>query len=73
MSNHDKVYENVINVLTQGGIISTNSFEGLKTVEIIDKIYRSANQLSTIPVKEQEVFRKDVLVPINPIPVVKVS
>jgi UDP-N-acetyl-2-amino-2-deoxyglucuronate dehydrogenase len=46
MSNHDKVYENVIEVLTNNGIISTNSFEGLKTVEIIDKIYSSAKQLN---------------------------
>ena len=42
MSNHDKVYENVADVLTNGGIIATNGFEGLKTVEIIDKIYSSA-------------------------------
>jgi UDP-N-acetyl-2-amino-2-deoxyglucuronate dehydrogenase len=42
MSNHDKVYENLINVLTQGAAINTNSFEALKTVEIIDKIYASA-------------------------------
>lgn len=42
MSNHDKVYENVVDVLINGGAISTNSFEGLKTVEIIDKIYQSA-------------------------------
>jgi len=41
MSNHDKVYENVIEVLTNNGIIATNGFEGLKTVEIIDKIYRA--------------------------------
>lgn len=44
MSNHDKVYENVIDVLQNGSSISTNSFEGLKTVEIIDKIYKSANK-----------------------------
>lgn len=42
MSNHDEVYKNVIDVLQNGGAISTNSFEGLKTVEIIDKIYQSA-------------------------------
>jgi predicted dehydrogenase len=41
MSNHDKVYENVIDVLLNNGIIGTNGFEGLKTVEIIDKIYNS--------------------------------
>lgn len=44
MSNHDKVYENVIDVLKNGNAISTNSFEGLKTVEIIDKIYQSAKR-----------------------------
>lgn len=41
MSNHDKVYENLIDVLTNNASISTNAFEGLKTVEIIDKIYAS--------------------------------
>lgn len=40
MSNHDKVYENLVDVLQNGSAISTNSFEGLKTVEIIDKIYQ---------------------------------
>lgn len=44
MSNHDKIYENVVDVLHNGGSISTNSFEGLKTVEIIDKIYLSAKK-----------------------------
>lgn len=41
MSNHDNVYENVIDVLTNQASISTNSFEGLKTVEIIDKVYNA--------------------------------
>jgi predicted dehydrogenase len=44
MSNHDKVYDNVIDVLLNKGIIGTNGFEGLKTVEIIDKIYCAANR-----------------------------
>ena len=42
MSNHDKVYQNVLEVLSHGGKIATMGFEGLKTVEIIDKIYSSA-------------------------------
>lgn len=42
MSNHDKVYDNLIEVLQHNASITTNSFEGLKTVEIIEKIYRSA-------------------------------
>jgi UDP-N-acetyl-2-amino-2-deoxyglucuronate dehydrogenase len=44
MSNHDKVYANVIEVLSGNGIIATNGFEGLKTVEIIDKIYTAAGR-----------------------------
>ncbi|TAL81119.1 MAG: Gfo/Idh/MocA family oxidoreductase [Bacteroidetes bacterium] len=44
MSNHDKVYKNVIDVLINNGTIGTNGFEGLKTVEIIDKIYTSAGK-----------------------------
>ncbi|SKB93516.1 Gfo/Idh/MocA family protein [Daejeonella lutea] len=46
MSNHDKVYENLVDVLQSNAAISANSFEGLKTVEIIDKIYASAKQLN---------------------------
>lgn len=41
MSNHDKIYENVIDVLKNGSSIKTNAFEGMKTVEIIEKIYNS--------------------------------
>jgi UDP-N-acetyl-2-amino-2-deoxyglucuronate dehydrogenase len=41
MSNHDKVYQNLVNVMQSGDSISANAFEGLKTVEIIDKIYSS--------------------------------
>lgn len=43
MSNHDKVYQNLVEVLGGNGIIATGGFEGLKTVEIIDKIYSSAH------------------------------
>ena len=42
MSNHGEVYENVVNVLQGDGLIATNGFEGMKTVEIIDKIYSSS-------------------------------
>lgn len=41
MSNHDNVYENLIEVLNNHGIIATNGYEGLKTIEIIDKIHSS--------------------------------
>ena len=42
MSNHDKVYRNVVEVLRDGKSIATNVFEGMKTVEIIEKVYSSA-------------------------------
>jgi predicted dehydrogenase len=42
MSNHEDVYRNVRDVLVGGGTMSTIGFEGLKTVEIIDKIYAAA-------------------------------
>jgi predicted dehydrogenase len=45
MSNHDKVYDNLIEVLQNNASISTSSFEGLKTVEIIEKIYKAAKHL----------------------------
>lgn len=45
MSNHDKVYKNLVDVLLHSGSIAVNSLEGLKTVEIIEKIYQSAKQL----------------------------
>jgi UDP-N-acetyl-2-amino-2-deoxyglucuronate dehydrogenase len=44
MSNHEDVYTNVHSVLTSGGSIGTIGFEGLKTVEIIDKIYNAARR-----------------------------
>jgi len=48
MSNHQYVYENVVDVLSNNGSIATIGFEGLKTVEIIEKIYASMkrNELS---------------------------
>jgi len=44
MSNHDKVYDNLIEVLQHNAAITTSSFEGLKTVEIIEKIYKAAKR-----------------------------
>ena len=41
MSNHDKIYTNVREVLLNNDQINTNMFEGLKTVEIIEKIYNA--------------------------------
>jgi len=44
MSNHDKVYLNVIDVLVHGGSITTDLLDGLKTVQIIEKIYKAAKK-----------------------------
>lgn len=46
MSNHDKVYENILEVLTKDGIIATSGDEGLKTVELIERIYAVARNNS---------------------------
>ncbi|HEY9363932.1 MAG TPA: Gfo/Idh/MocA family oxidoreductase, partial [Chitinophagaceae bacterium] len=48
MSNHDKVYENLVAVLTTNASINTNAFEALKTVEIIDKIYNAAKSIDRV-------------------------
>jgi UDP-N-acetyl-2-amino-2-deoxyglucuronate dehydrogenase len=45
MSNHEMVYKNVIEVLQNQGVIMANGYEGLKTVEIIDRIYISSKKL----------------------------
>ncbi len=45
MSNHDKVYDNLIDVLSKNAPISTSAYEGLKTVEIIELIYQSAKTI----------------------------
>ena len=43
MSNHDKMYRHVVEVLTKGMPNQFSGYEGLKTVEIIEKIYKSAS------------------------------
>ncbi len=42
MSNHDKVYDNVMDVLNNNAPVMTNGREAMKTVEIIEKIYAAA-------------------------------
>lgn len=43
MSNHDKVYENLLAILNENQAPGTTVFEALKTVEIITRIYEQAN------------------------------
>jgi UDP-N-acetyl-2-amino-2-deoxyglucuronate dehydrogenase len=42
MSNHDKVYNNVTDVLQNNAPVTASAFEAMKTVEIIEKIYKAA-------------------------------
>jgi len=44
MSNHSEVYLNVLDVLTNGGAMTTVGYEGLETVDLIQRMYRSAKQ-----------------------------
>jgi UDP-N-acetyl-2-amino-2-deoxyglucuronate dehydrogenase len=43
MSNHDKMYRHVTDVITKGMPNQFSGYEGLKTVEIIEKIYIAAS------------------------------
>ncbi|MEO7444194.1 MAG: Gfo/Idh/MocA family oxidoreductase [Ferruginibacter sp.] len=43
MSNHDAVYDNLVKALQEPGHEFASALEGMKTVEIIEKIYRSAS------------------------------
>lgn len=47
MSNHNLVYENLVQVLKNNASINTNIFEAYKTVEIIQKIYSSIKKNSS--------------------------
>ena len=43
-SNHNYVFENVVDVLKHKTAISTNALEGLKVVDIIERIYNLKRQ-----------------------------
>jgi UDP-N-acetyl-2-amino-2-deoxyglucuronate dehydrogenase len=45
MSNHDKVYDNLVAVLRGNASMATGAAEGLKTVAVIEKIYKEAVRL----------------------------
>ncbi len=42
MSNHHLVYENIMKVFNNEAVIATTGLEGMKTVELIQKIYKNA-------------------------------
>ena len=43
MSNHDKVYENLIKTMQDEDHPFSNAYDGLKTVEVIERIYNSVS------------------------------
>lgn len=45
MSNHDKVYKNLVDVIHNNAAMAASSHDGLKTVQIIEKIYAAAESL----------------------------
>lgn len=51
MSNHDKVYKNVKDVLIKGAKITANGDDGLKAIEIVSKIYH--------PLLQKQVTKKE--------------
>ncbi len=56
MSNHDKVIENVIDVIERNGKIAVDGLEAFKTVELIEKIYSSIERESFVFDEQQEVL-----------------
>jgi len=51
MSNHDKVIQNVVDVLMEKEDIKTTSEEGLETVKVVNAIYKSAKEHKEIYLK----------------------
>lgn len=45
MSNHDKVYQNLVDVINNNAAMAASSLDGLKTVEIVEKIYAASENL----------------------------
>jgi hypothetical protein len=43
MSNHDKVYENLVKALQNEDHPFTSAADGLRTVELIERIYHSVS------------------------------
>ena len=48
MSNHDKVYLNLVEVLNNNAKMAAGSYDGLKTVQIIEKIYAAAQTVQLL-------------------------
>jgi predicted dehydrogenase len=48
MSNHKEVYENLLHALSDTNTVFTNAFDGLKTVETIEKIYKAVSMQTRV-------------------------
>jgi UDP-N-acetyl-2-amino-2-deoxyglucuronate dehydrogenase len=44
MSNHGEVYKNLVDVFIHNAAITTSGFDGYKTVDLIERIYKEANK-----------------------------
>jgi hypothetical protein len=66
MSNHDKVIENVIDVIEKNGKIAVDGYEALKTIDLIEKIYGSIERDEFMVNNQQElIFVQPILNKIN--------
>ena len=63
-ANHHFVIDNVVDVLTANGTIGTNALEGLKVVDIIERIYRSAEN-NPIKIKSRPAMPSFKKVPVS--------
>jgi hypothetical protein len=52
-NNHEYVFENVIDVLKGRKSINTNALEGLKVVDIIERIYNLRDNKYSQPIRKQ--------------------
>jgi hypothetical protein len=48
MSNHKEVYESLVQALSDTNTVFTNAFDGLKTVEAIEKIYKAVSMQTRV-------------------------
>jgi len=53
-ANHGYVFQNVYDTLRGKGKISTNALEGLKVVDIIERIYAAADRGLKVPLRQGE-------------------
>lgn len=61
--NHHYIIQNVVDKLNNGGIITTNAFEGLKVVDIIERIYalRPEKVLKSTPIYTPKTYNQKIL------------